>query len=88
MNSLLGERANDNDLLAEKIVGKSANVNSYHHQAVKAIPEGWRVSAVSPDGIIESIEYPGQPIFSVQWHPEVLGDENSARLFTAFVNSK
>jgi len=46
-------------------------VNSRHHQAVKAPGQGFVVSAVSPDGIIEAIEKPAaQFCVGVQWHPE------------------
>lgn len=62
------------------------SVNSFHHQAVKRVPRGWYVAAESLTGIVEAIEHPTLPVISVQWHPEVLGDGASARLFTAFLN--
>jgi hypothetical protein len=31
-------------------------VNSFHHQAVKEVPAGFRVTATAPDGIIEAME--------------------------------
>ncbi len=58
--------------LLEKILKTSSlPVNSFHHQAVKDPAPGFRVSAVSPDGVIEaieSIEY--KSLLGVQWHPE------------------
>jgi putative glutamine amidotransferase len=55
-------------------VGKGAlMVNSTHHQAVNALGEGLRVSAVAPDGVIEAIESTKHPfVLGVQWHPEAL----------------
>ena len=48
-------------------------VNSFHHQAVKSVPEGFRVSAISPDGVIEAIESTQyKSVLGVQWHPECL----------------
>ena len=47
-------------------------VNSHHHQAVKEVAPGFRVTAVSPDGVIEGIESTEYPAFCVQFHPEAL----------------
>jgi len=51
---------------------KHITVNSSHHQAVKELGKGLRVSAKSPDGIIEGIEAEEGFIVGVQWHPERL----------------
>lgn len=56
-------------------------VNSHHHQAVKKVAPGFRVTAVSPDGVVEGIESTDYPAFCVQFHPESLvarARENSA----------
>lgn len=46
-------------------------VNSSHHQAVKALADGFEVFAVSEDGIIEGFYKKNYPFFiCVQWHPE------------------
>lgn len=65
------------------------NVNSSHHQAVKRVADGLRVTALAPDGIIEGLEDPRQPFFiGVQWHPEDMAAEASAEaLFAAFVQA-
>lgn len=56
-----------------KIVGtNSLMVNTFHHQAVKAVAPTLRQSATSDDGICEAIESPDYPIIGVQWHPENL----------------
>jgi putative glutamine amidotransferase len=46
----------------------TAIVTSRHHQAVDKLGRGLRVSATSPDGIVEAAE--GENILLVQWHPE------------------
>jgi putative glutamine amidotransferase len=55
------------------ILGRSEIlINSIHHQAVKSLAPGFRVTAVAPDGLIEAIEKAGDPrVFGVQWHPEI-----------------
>lgn len=61
--------------------------NSFHHQSVKNVPGGYRVSALSRDGIIEAIESVYLPFcIGVQWHPERTGDEKTLGLFRDFVN--
>ena len=48
-------------------------VNSFHHQAVRETGDKFRVTAKSPDGIIEGIESTEfKSILGVQWHPECL----------------
>ncbi len=64
-------------------------VNSLHHQAVKAAAPGLEVSARAPDGIIEGLEVPGHRFaLGVQWHPEWLQDQPEMRgLFQALVKA-
>lgn len=50
----------------------SLAVNSYHHQAVKNIANGLRVTAWSEDGIVEAFEGENFPVLGVQFHPENL----------------
>lgn len=64
-------------------------VNSYHHQAVRRLPEGFIISATAPDGVTEAFEEDGSAfVVGVQWHPENLfrTDAVSRRLFGAFVD--
>jgi len=72
-------------LLEEETIG----VNSFHHQAVSRLPEGFIANAIAPDGIIEGIEKSSAGFcIGVQWHPEAMGQEkNSQRLFAEFVKS-
>lgn len=46
-------------------------VNTFHHQAIKGVPEGFVATGWSGDGLIEAIEGVGRRLaFGVQWHPE------------------
>lgn len=47
-------------------------VNSRHHQAVKRVAPGFKVSARADDGIIEAIESSDYPAVGLQFHPETL----------------
>ena len=55
-----------------KLVGPMVSVNSRHHQAVKDVAKGFKVSAVSPDDVVEAIEGTDYPALGVQFHPETL----------------
>lgn len=64
-------------------------VNSSHHQALDRVADGLRVTARSPDGIIEGVEWSGDDwwMLGVQWHPEeLIGDAKpwDRGLFKAF----
>ena len=73
------------------IMGAGTNrVNSFHHEAVDAVADGFAVSAKSfDDGIVEAIELPGDRFaVGVQWHPEELTAlEDARKLFQAFVEA-
>lgn len=59
--------------LGEITGGRSVGVNSYHHQGIKDIGRGLRASAVSPDRVIEAVEWRNLSerwLVGVQWHPE------------------
>ena len=46
-------------------------VNTFHHQAVSRVPQGFRISARATDGVIEGMEaVDRRSIIGVQWHPE------------------
>ena len=47
----------------------SLTVNSFHHQAVKTVAPGVRVTAHAPNGIVEAYEY-GDRLIAFQFHPE------------------
>lgn len=69
---------------AEGIFGATAEINSYHHQAVDD-PGKLTVTGWADDGVIEAVEDPEQRfVVGVQWHPEQDGD---VRPFTALVRA-
>jgi putative glutamine amidotransferase len=69
----------------EAIVGvRDLQVNSTHHQAVNSAGRA-RVSAVSPDLVIEAIELPDRFAIGVQWHPELLAGREHLLLYKALV---
>jgi len=74
-----------------KCFGKEyLGVNSFHHQAVKDPGKGLQITSRSSDGIIEAVEHESH-IFAVgvQWHPELMWQENAEalKLFKAFVEA-
>lgn len=61
----------DNTYLSNLFGANEIEVNSYHHEGIKDLAEGLRVSAQSPDGLVEAIENPYYSyMVGVQWHPE------------------
>ncbi len=60
-------------------------VNSFHHQAVRETGPHLKVSALSPDGIIEAVESTEhKALLGVQWHPECFilnGDTTMMAIF-------
>jgi putative glutamine amidotransferase len=80
LGSLLKDRLSDAD---------SCEVNSRHHQAVRQVAAGFRVTATAPDGVIEAIEDPAARFcLGVQWHPENFWRTGEFRaLFEGFVQA-
>lgn len=69
---------------------ESLAVNSFHHQAVRAVAPGMQICAQAPDGVIEAVEDKAHPFFlGVQWHPERMygNDPASLALFAAFAQA-
>lgn len=79
--------AQDGSFIAE-VFGTSFGVNSFHHQAVKNVAEGFKATALAYDGIIEGIESVcGSWAVGVQWHPErmIYKGKQNLELFRRFV---
>ncbi|WP_321333349.1 gamma-glutamyl-gamma-aminobutyrate hydrolase family protein [uncultured Bacteroides sp.] len=57
----------------------SLRVNSFHHQAVKDVAPGFKVTARATDGVIEAFESDKYGIIAVQFHPEglVIGNDSA-----------
>jgi putative glutamine amidotransferase len=58
--------------LAKALRTTQCEVNSFHHQSIRDLASGLKVSATAPDGMIEGVESAeGDPwLLAVQWHPE------------------
>lgn len=68
--------------------GERIWINSYHHQSIKTLGSGLRITAVADDGIVESVELTDYPYgIGLQWHPEVmlLADDAMKPLFDRLV---
>jgi putative glutamine amidotransferase len=62
-------------LIAKAVGTEHLTVNSFHHQSVKRVADGMRVTARAPDGVIEGLESTGDWwVMAVQWHPEEMTD--------------
>lgn len=68
----------ENTFLYE-IYNSNEYVNSFHHQSIKEVANGFNVSAIAEDGTIEAIEKDN--IVGVQWHPERVNDLSFFRHF-------
>ena len=73
--------------------GTTAIVNSFHHQAIKSVPAGFKVVARSADGIVEAVERTGKlesyadggaMIIGTQFHPEAMINGGDLRLLGIF----
>ena len=66
----------------------SSACNSFHHQGIKKVGEGFEVVARASDGLVEAIEMRGLTfMLGVQWHPEFfLGDKHMGNLFSLLVH--
>ncbi len=66
----------------------SCRVNSLHHQAIRRLGRGLKVTAHSEDGLVEAVEaaddYPF--LLAIQWHPEELLEHPEQRqIFKDFI---
>ena len=75
----------------EKLFGTNEIwINSLHHQAVKDLGQGVRISGRAEDGVAELLEVEGYPfVMGIQGHPEELytSETSCEKLFTAFVEA-
>lgn len=65
-----------------EIFGEKYKVNSFHHQSIKDVADGFIITAKSNDGCIEGIEKIDENNFfmGVQWHPEIMAKDDSKTL--------
>ena len=69
--------------LYEIINEQNIRVNSIHHQAINKLGNDLKITAKSPDGVVEGIELINNwDAIGIQWHPEnMLEDPVSIKLF-------
>ena len=58
------------DSVLSGLYGEHFFVNSSHHQAIKDLGKGLRITALWNSEYVEAIEHTELPIIAVQWHPE------------------
>jgi len=60
--------------LAEIAQAHQAMINSAHHQAVDRVADELMITGISPDEVVEALEWKlpanHSPLLAVQWHPE------------------
>lgn len=80
-------RVDPGSRLAEILGTTSAEVRSWHHQAIDKLGDGLRAVAWAEDGVVEAVEHVEHPwCIGVQWHPEMqVDDPGQRRLFTSLV---
>lgn len=75
--------------LAERLGASELQINTLHHQGLRAIAPGLRLVGRAPDGLAEAVESAGTNwLVAVQCHPEELwerADVRWARVFQGFV---
>ena len=80
----------EKDSILYGIFGKDTLfVNSLHHQGIKDLAPGLKVTATAPDGLIEGVELPGKKYVSAtQFHPEFMpGKEQYIKIFADFIEN-
>ncbi len=78
----------DHGSATRALLGRSTEVASEHHQAVKRLGRHLRIAATSPDGLVETIERTDRRLtLGLQWHPEVDRPGPGDRVAEALVNA-
>lgn len=77
--------------IADAVGQTEIRVNSFHHQAVRDVAPGLKVTARAPDGIVEGVEPLADDwwMMAVQWHPEEMNDSTEPwdrGIFRAFAD--
>ena len=67
------------------IYGKKSKVYHWHHQCIKKLGKGLKVTARDArDKRIEAIQHKTLPIYGVQWHPDIKPNKKSYALYNSF----
>ncbi len=65
-------------------------VNSYHHQGIKRLADGYVPMAYTPDGLLEAFYDPSHPFrMGLQFHPERMQNDypGSSKVFASFLEA-
>ena len=54
------------------LYGERFSINTSHHQCVDKSGAGLRVALTADDGTVEAQQHESLPVWSVQWHPELM----------------
>ena len=54
------------------LYGGEFSINSSHHEAVETLGAGMQIALVADDGTIEATQHESLPVWSVQFHPELM----------------
>lgn len=79
---------NEEGSIMHNLFGEKLIVNSYHHQAVKKVAPGFKVTSRANDGVVEAMELEGDRyIHLVQFHPEMMVENypEFVKLFEDFI---
>lgn len=52
------------------VIGAKGPVMCSHHQSIRRLGDGLRVTVRAADGTVEAVEHETAPVAAVQWHPE------------------
>lgn len=70
------------------ICGNYTETNSFHHQCVRTIGKGLKITALTADGVVEALEDSSHPfLLGLQWHPECMCQSSPSmrEIFSLFV---
>jgi putative glutamine amidotransferase len=63
--------------ILHRLHGDDRAVNSLHHQTADAIGDGLRITAIADDGTPEAFEVRDAAVLAVQWHPEMMTNDDA-----------
>jgi putative glutamine amidotransferase len=72
----------DKDSKLYSLVGEEKiSVNSIHHQGINLLGNDLKITAKSPDGVVEGIETTNDwEAIGIQWHPENMVEDKYSKL--------
>lgn len=60
------------DSFLAPLYGEKFPTNTSHHQAVETLGKGMTAVQFSDDNVVEATQHESLPVWSVQWHPELM----------------